>query len=138
MTPARCFAMLLMLSPVACRGPKSTPEDSMDSYISAYGSQDIDALLALTPPDQVKKYGVKTLTAFYTDRTHGIQHLSAKIQVTSTGDHTAQASTSQSWTYRVRGKNPEEHEDEYQAYLLTEIGGKWYVGIPDDAKVQPF
>ncbi len=121
----------------ACRGPKSTPEDTMDSYFSALGAHDIDALMSMTDPSAIKKYGEKKIRTYFDEDTVGMQSLTVQKQVAQAGE-TAQAQAVLNYTWRIRGQSPEAHDGEYRSYYLRHIDGKWYVDLPGNAKIQPW
>lgn len=127
------------LAAAGCRGPKSTPEATMESFLSALGAQDIDSLIGMTTPESIKKGGgEEKVRATYNDITIGMQGLDYKILSLAKMGKTAQASVVLNYTWRVRGKNPEPVTDEYQAHYLFENGGKWYVQLPGTSRVQAY
>ena len=136
MTPVRTIALASILVVVACRGPKSTPEETMESWVSAHDARDADAMLKMTTPASYKKFTPDQLRAFYEEEIKGIQSYSAKrTEVVLLNENQAQAQLSYEYVWRVRGQNPEDHPDEYDTFYLTKIDGKWYVDLADTAKV---
>jgi len=137
MTSRRLWVLVSLLLVIACRGPKSTPEDTVDSFFSAYEAHDADALVAMTWPETLKRSSVSKLHDFYWENIYGIRSMEVTKFVTRTGKDTAQAQSSVKYVWRVRGENPQDHEEEI-SLLLHEVDGKWYVEPPGTSKVQPW
>lgn len=137
MTIARTLAVVSIISLAACRGPKSTPEETMENWVSAHDARDADAMLKMTTPASYKKFTPEQLRAFYEEEVKGIQSYSAKrVEIVQLNPNQAQAQLSYEFVWRLRGQNPEDHPDEYDTYYLTKIDGKWYVDLADNAKVK--
>ncbi len=133
------LAAALALAFAGCHGPKSTPEASVESYMDAWGSKDIKGMLRLTMPASVKKAGgEEAVLQGFNELTYGIQSFDYRVGTVSRTGKTGQAQVLYNYVWRIRGQNPETFSDQYEAFYLEEIDGKWYIDIPGLKKVSPY
>jgi hypothetical protein len=137
MTLRRAVVLAMLLALAGCRGPKSTPEGTVDSFFDSYDAHDADALVQMTLPSFVAKHGSDKVRQFYWDNIWGIQSIEATKNISITGKDTAQAQCEMTGVWRLRGQNPEDFDTEI-SLLLHLIGGKWYVEPPGTSRVQPW
>ena len=120
-----------------CNGPKSSCEGTMNSWKGCINSNDWDCMSELINPVHRRKYG-RGIKAISEDTYKGAYNFKYKfIQADETGNICI-ARTNAFYTVKVRGKSPEDFDDQGFSYTLRKIDGLWYIDFPGVEKLSGF
>jgi hypothetical protein len=132
------WALLTGLSLLSsgCNGPKDSCEGTIDSFAGCINGQDWECFPPLIWADHRKKFPDRVIQAWANQEYLGDKHFKwTKVDAAVSGD-VCIVRTLASWTWKIRGKNPEDHTDEYSSYTLhRQADGNWYIEIPGASKL---
>ncbi|MBS2029221.1 MAG: hypothetical protein JST54_15065 [Deltaproteobacteria bacterium] len=129
---------LLAGSLVGCWGPKDDCEGTMRSFESIVDGNHWDSFPDIVHPPLRKKYGDLNLTRWVGGYYEGARSFKFTSLQASVAGNICLCQTTSTWTQKIRGHEAETFADEYNAYTLHLIDGKWYMELPGSAKVQAF
>jgi len=121
-----------------CRGPKDDCEGTVHSYESIIDGQHWDDYPDIVYPPLRKKYGDRNIRNWVAVFYEGAQKFKFTAVNATVSKDVCLVQTQSSWYKKIRGQNPESIDDEYNAYTLHLVDGKWYMELPGAAKLQAF
>lgn len=123
---------------LGCGGPKGSCEGSVNALARCINNQDSECAEELLWEPHRKKFGSRAIKVWFTNEYDGWKNMRfTTIRAVETGDLCI-AQSQYSYTWKIRGKNPIDHEDEYQSWLAHRVDGYWYLEMPGVSKVQGF
>ena len=136
----RLAPVLAVLALAACNGPKESCEGSFKSYFSMIEGQDYEGMYEMLTPEFKKK--VKSLERFsaaMNEQWQGTYGFSKKVDNIAESGNVCIARGLMSYTWRVRGKEAEPHDDEFFAWTFhKQKDGKWHIDLPGYERVSAF
>ena len=132
------FAALAALCLSGCNGPASTCEGTLNSYASCVNKQDWECFVPLIWAPHVKKAGAKQIKEVFQDNFFGYKNFRWTVMQPVETKDLCLARTTSSWTYKIRGKNPEDHNDEFDSFTLHRVDGLWYMEMRGMSKISAF
>ena len=137
----RLALALVALFLAACNGPKEKCEGSFKSYFSMIEGQDFAGMYEmLTPKFKKKVKSVEHFSAAMLEQWNGTYGFSKKVDsITESADGICIARGAMSYTWRVRGKEAEAHDDEFFSWTFRkERDGKWYIELPGYERISGY
>ncbi len=137
----RAACLLLLLLPVACRGPKGNPKASVESYFAAANARDYEAMARTLATDSVAKLGSPEKAATYLAYVfEGWSQFEIEVEdwAVAADDKTATVRfkcTGMVVNARDLKLHPGSCSDVYS--LVKEPDGKWHVVLPETQKLRP-
>lgn len=129
------FSLLGALLLAGCNGPKEDCLGSFKSYKSMLESQDWEGLHEMLTPEHKRKFPLAKFKRGMAELWGPTHSFDWKLNNVSETAKVCIVNGLMEYTWKVRGKAPEDHEEYFAFTFKKQADGKWYIEQPGAEKV---
>ncbi|MFN7133077.1 MAG: hypothetical protein ACK4N5_13445 [Myxococcales bacterium] len=132
------FTALCALSLTGCNGPKEDCEGSFKSYQSLLEGQSWSGIYELLTPEFKRKIKVEAYEQLMKEEWGPTHSFKWDVQNVGASAKVCIVNGNMKYTWKVRGKNPEDRDEYFAFTFRKQPDGKWYMEHPGDEKIGGF
>lgn len=129
------FPLVGALLFAGCNGPKDSCEGSYKSYVSMLEGKDWEGIHGLLTPAHKKKFALSTYSRAMEELWGPTKGFEWRLNTLSETKNVCIVNGMMEYTWKVRGKEPEDREEYYSFTFRKDGDGKWYIEAPGAEKV---